>query len=153
MWQIKLPRIDKRKIEFAVTGFLVLVFLYALLTSVFKARHRHQDQFQNNQKSAVISDKMQHFALMEQFFSQVKWGRDPFRLEIVSMSGAERSMSFDGVLLDGTKPTAVFGERFVSVGDIIQKYEVTDISKDAIYVTDGQTVYELKLGESLEDLP
>lgn len=153
MWQMKFPKIDKRRIEFAATALLILVFVYALFASIFKARPRRQVQLQKNQKSFTVSGKAQNFASMEQFFSQAKWGRDPFRLEIVSMSGGKRSMSFDGVLLDGTKPTAIFGERFVNVGDAIQKYEVTAISKDAVYMTDGQTVYELKLGESLEDLP
>jgi hypothetical protein len=75
------------------------------------------------------------------------WGRDPFVLHEVAVKvDSVENLRLMGITSGGNKkPMAVINNELVPVGAKIGKFEVIEISKKGVAVTDGKKIYTLKL--------
>lgn len=74
------------------------------------------------------------------------WGRNPFyqRASSQGTRPAETPL-LEGIFWDEEDPRAIIKDTVVRVGDKIDMYTVTDISKDKVVIRDGRKYYELKI--------
>ena len=77
--------------------------------------------------------------------SRLAWGRDPFTGG--SAGGDIGGFDLAGILWDATQPIAMINGQMLRVGDELEGYRVTQISQDAVSLTDGSQTLTLVISQ------
>lgn len=79
------------------------------------------------------------------------WGESPFLTERnaprspeLPAQPAEQEVRLQGVLWDPQAPTAIVNNRVVGRGDSVGRWEVVEIQKDRVVLSDGSTTRTLR---------
>jgi hypothetical protein len=76
------------------------------------------------------------------------WGRDPFYVSAEQTTPAEE-WPVKGIFWREVDPSALIGEDVIEVGDKLGNYVVTNITPDAVVISDGRKVIKLQVGQNL----
>jgi hypothetical protein len=81
--------------------------------------------------------------------SALPWGENPFvenrrQRTAPSEESPQRELVLNGILWDARTPTAVINDRVVSRGDRIGPWEVVEIQKERVLLSDGATTQVLE---------
>lgn len=144
---------DKKKLEFIIVGFLLLVFFITAANSfkrIDRARGsgagKDQDKYNasyNPGEMVVFKDK---FREEKKEKGQASWGKDPFVLQEAASSGGGgvEDLRLMGITTGDTKKAkAIINNEIVSIGSRIGKFKVVDIASDRVVVSDGAQNHDL----------
>lgn len=80
-----------------------------------------------------------------------EWGENPFLIERNTPRAPElpenpgkQEVQLQGILWDPEAPTAIINNRVVAVGDQVDRWEVMEIRKDRVFLSDGTSTRELQ---------
>lgn len=142
----------KEKIQLIITGILVVILISAVINLISKG-------FKKTKKiTAIASAKpvgKKGLGLYERLndkFAQMGWRNNSFDANVIKVVGARSEGYLKGVLWDLRDPTAIFGDRFLKRGDRIWEYRILKVKEESVILSDGEKIYELLLGQSLDDL-
>ena len=70
-----------------------------------------------------------------------EWGDNPFLIErrVSSAMGGPEGLVLSGILWDSKIPSAVVNSRLVTVGEYLGQWQVIEIQKRAVVLSDGKT--------------
>ena len=84
-------------------------------------------------------------------FAEEGWGESPFLIERNAPQSPdlpgqprEQEVRLQGILWDPEAPTAIVNNRVVAVGDQVDRWEVMEIRKDRVFLSDGTSTRELQ---------
>jgi hypothetical protein len=73
------------------------------------------------------------------------WVRDPFSGKIYFAKEGDVSLVLTGIIWDVKNPQVLINNRILRKGSRIEKYQILDIQKDRVILSDGLKQIELKL--------
>lgn len=143
-------KLDKKKIEIAVAAAGVLILIFGIISVVSKNKKKSRPQHFSSATKAVssLAEKFDYAALNEKF-SAIDWARDPFSLVTIKAHDLGATAVLTGIVWDADSPIAVFGDRFVKAGEEIQRYRILEIKQGTVMLSDGEAIYELRVGDAL----
>jgi hypothetical protein len=84
-------------------------------------------------------------------FADEEWKENPFLIERnaprfveIPDNSAEQEIRLQGILWDPQVPTAIVNNRVVSQGDSLGRWELVEIQKDRVILSDGSTTRTLR---------
>lgn len=139
---------DKKTIEFSVTGVMVVVLLLLLSRAGAKAKSRHiAPKIYAPIRLGVpepAKEKLLFWELDEKTKDLVV-KRDPFTVApVASLRTTSHGLYLNGIAWDKEKPIAIINESILSVGDRVDGYIVVEIKEDRVLLNDGNSDFELK---------
>lgn len=143
--------LDRKKIELIIAGSLALIFISAAMTTFKKVGKKPRGEKPAVEKVKNPAAPRVDYDVLNEKFSAMEWKRDPFQIGIVR-TGETSYDSLTGIIWDENMPMAIFGERFLRGGDEVSNYKILRVKKEAVILTDGNLIYELRIGQSLADL-
>ncbi|HLD82840.1 MAG TPA: hypothetical protein VI976_02705 [Candidatus Omnitrophota bacterium] len=139
---------DKKRIELAITGVLVVIFIFAWGNTIKLWRRRpavikvpEAVPGQNVLKPAATAQE----GLSPKPKEGLQWVRDPFSGKIYSHQGLGVDLSLSGILWDAKRPQALINDRICNIGDVINGCKVLEIQKNKVILNDGSKQIELKI--------
>lgn len=164
---------DKKKTEFAIVGFLIVVFVFLALSRIIGGRPAVKGAAPSDTKislggeydmasipgqvvgSAQASAKGQTRRPRTKDLSKTNaslktalWGRDPFVLKEMGSGSVLSGLKIMGITAAAganKKSMAIINDEIVSVGSKVGQYEVVQIMKDRVTITDGKDNFDLLL--------
>jgi hypothetical protein len=157
--------IKKDKINFIVTGFLVLILIFAIKNagrSLSKPKKRKQlspktmKQKQSSHVSYLSKDTLPDelskvsattvFEALDKISLNLKVEADPFVFGRKQDKGPKKVL-LSGIIADKAEPKAIINETIVGVGDTIGGNIIVEIVPDKVILSNGEKEFELRLGE------
>ncbi len=84
-------------------------------------------------------------------FADEEWGESPFLIDRnaprsteIPPNSAEQEIRLQGILWDPQAPTAIVNNRVVGQGDSLGRWEVVEIQKTQVVLSDGSTTRTLR---------
>lgn len=141
---------DKKKI--IVAAVLIGVLLLAVFDTANKLKKKKKMK-ESKEVKKTVELKIDHdYDYISKKFDEMEWERDPFGLVVVESRDNRRSGCLKGIMVGFSQRTAIFGNMLLKAGDKIKGYKILEIKEGSVILSDGKLIYELKLGESLENL-
>lgn len=142
----------KEKIEWAVTGALILVFLIIVLS---RGHGRASGGRKTAGAPAVPRESAGSKGAQEGLFlslqkrsAQLSLKRDPFYgTQIGGSAGCagRTGIALSGIFWDPDNPRAIINGRIICTGDAVDDYTVKEIARDRVLLGNGDKEIELKL--------
>ena len=134
---------NKKKIEYIVTGILGLLLLIFAIKTVFTLRGSRQREAYSKKAEVSAPDKKgRGFVTLEEKIKSetedLSWRRDPFFINkyIKRISTGEigevEALNLSGIIWDEENPTAVISDQIIKEGESIGKFKVKKINKDSV---------------------
>lgn len=142
---------ERQKVKVIFTIFLGIIFLIVLINSFRKISKRKSEitstSFELAKKN--LSRKKEIFNKLE----SLSYKRDPFnRVVISNLRDSQGFLVLKGILWDRKFPQAIFGDRLLKPGERVNSYQILEIKRDSVILTDGKLNYELFIGQSINEL-
>ncbi|MFA5320673.1 MAG: hypothetical protein WBE75_02705 [Candidatus Omnitrophota bacterium] len=145
----------KEKIEWAITGVLLLVFLAAFLATRMHGRSSGRKAAAGGAAVPLPSAMLpagqgDHlFVSLQDKSARISLKRDPFYGTQISGAGAGDNgvigVSLAGIFWDSDKPRAIINGRIAGPGDEVDGVRVKEIRRDRVILENGGRETELKL--------
>lgn len=151
----------KEVIEFSVTGILIFILLFVVISVIKKAGKTKPSQ---TQKIEVISSRADNlvdkrsskeknvaknlYNALEEESKSLELKRDPFTAAPITTKETASSstlIQLNGILWDRTKPMAIINNNVVKIGSKVGTNIVVDIKKDRVILSDGTRDFEIQL--------
>lgn len=143
---------DKKKIEIIAGGFLIIVFFFIVLSNLKGGKKEIYRQNISRVLKENTSFKNIDYESLNEKFDRMPWRKNPFGINTIKPKKISRSVSLQGILWDPVSAAVIFGDMFLKIGDKIEDYEILNIKEESVVLTDGELVYELRVGQSLDIL-
>lgn len=143
---------DKKKIQLIITSFLIIMLFSIISSNLKKSKEETYKQRFSKISKKKASFKHANYSLLSAKFDGMRWGKNPFGPGIVKYEETGRSDSLQGILWDPVSPRVMFRGVLLKIGDNIRDYNILDIRKGSIILSQGKVIYELKVGQSLDSL-
>lgn len=145
-------QIEKKHIELALIGALLIVFAY-IVTGLFNrpgARDQQRAVINVEQPTAKAGLKFEWPASAKKHVNvrPASWDRDPFVMgeALPGEHASVTSLLLKGIVTEGAKPPkAIINDEIVTVGSAIECFRVTRITDGKVIVTDGKEDFELSI--------
>lgn len=140
---------QKDLIELGITGFLLVVLIFAFSYAVKKPAGRSlapKTVDLSGRNPADNSGSMGLYNLLEQEAGSFELKRDPFTAApIISEENIQSGFALTGIVWDKIRPLAIIDSEVVKKGDRIADKTVVDIKRNSVILSDGQEFIEIKL--------
>lgn len=141
---------DKKRIEIIITAILVVVLIFAWSYS-FKFLEKRPESSKTNIVAApgtlnISSPSQLPVKEMDKIDEEGQgWVRDPFSGKIYFAKEGDVNLVLTGIIWDVKNPQVLINNRILRKGRRIEKYEIVDIQKNKVILSDGLKQIELKL--------
>ncbi|MEW6101242.1 MAG: hypothetical protein AB1481_03000 [Candidatus Omnitrophota bacterium] len=132
----------KKRIEIIVTVALILIFALTLASSLAKIKKRKAVKGGPALSSGELLAESADKKTVEE--ADLKWVRCPFSGKVYSSAGA-LELKIDGIIWDSENPMASINDTVVRIGEKVSGFEVVDIKKESVTLSDGRKNFEIKL--------
>ncbi|MFH1504324.1 MAG: hypothetical protein ABIH08_02910 [Candidatus Omnitrophota bacterium] len=144
-------KLNKKNIELAGTALLAILLLSLVFTGFKKGKKLPAEDLNKKAVNRALEEKSK-WGILDKKFSKMEWKRDPFAMVTVKAYKAVSGVFLKGIIWDDTSPIVIFGDDMFEAGDNVEGYEILEIKKKSVILSDKEAIYELSLEESLGDL-
>ena len=142
---------DKKKIEIIITGILVIILVFSVSFSMRSIRRRTRKaapiegivELERIDLAVPLARKVT--SQIEKRYTTTKWSRDPFSKYVATIEGTLDDLRLEGIIWDEENPYVVINGKITVVGEKIGKYEIINILKQKVILSDGINDFELNL--------
>lgn len=145
---------QKDLIQLSITGFLVIVLIFAFGNASKKAHSRNlkdtkpkvADLAAISVNQANKSEGKSLYSMLEQQAESIELKRDPFTAApIVSMEKSSSGVLLEGIVYDKANPMALINNQVVKIGSRVGINTVINIKQNSVILNDGTKDFELRL--------
>lgn len=136
---------DKNRQQLIILGIVVVVFIIATATAVFKPRPKQAAKPESAVVAAPAAQEPspQKGRVKSSFKS---WGRDPFAIGVGSTEEASGPVLLSGIFCDPPQSYCIIDGKVAKVGDEVSGYRILEIKKDTVTVKIGDEIRILRIG-------
>lgn len=133
---------DRKKLEFIITGILIIIFLLFLVSTVKKRSKKSSEEISQEKPVEKIVAQPNVSSGIETV--KLNWGRDPFVLN-PQKPIKKGEFLLTAVIWDELKPHAIINNEVVVAGQEIDEYRVIKINKDNVVLQKGDQELTIRL--------
>lgn len=129
----------KKKIELAVTGIGVVIFMFLIISYAQKSGHKKIISKINAYPASTMA--MTGGLESKESWDKIKWGKDPFLMDASNLKEHQdmAGLVLNGIVSDRENPYAIINNDVVKLGDKVNDMTVIEINeKSVILEQDGQ---------------
>jgi hypothetical protein len=129
----------KKKIELAVTGLGVVIFIFLIISYTQKPGHKKIASKINTYSASTMA--MAGSLESKESWDNIKWGKDPFLMDTPDLKEHQdmEGLVLNGIVSDRENPYAIINNEIIKLGDKINDMVVIEINeKSVVLEKDGQ---------------